>query len=449
MNLNAFLTGLNGALVEAWAQLRIGKLRVMLSLVGVAVAVAAMTFIIAFGQIAVAAIEDSIQQYTGRPGTVTVTINSSSQDSGSALSGSVGAPPPGALEAAAASSSSESTSVNSVGEQEDASTRARRAEKDFVERYEVQQWATNYDTTLRVNGGQGSSTLRAKIVSPSYAIMHRTQLNAGRWFSAEDTDDLSPSMVVSEGFLRQLGIEHLTGPVKVEAYEPVRTTYTIVGTMPDDEWLQFSDGPVQYSAFVLAEPYERLLPSGEALPIPTLEVWAGQERAAEVESLMNDYFGGIFGRQGATVSNNLSQSGESGDQMATFTRVVTGGGVFIMLIGALSLINISIITVKQRIHEIGVRRSFGATNRRIFFSIMLESVVATVVAGVIGIIIAILLMRVVPLEPLVGMPVRIRPPFPMSAALIGLLSATGVGALSGIIPAIVAVRIKPIDAIRI
>lgn len=36
----------------------------------------------------------------------------------------------------------------------------------------------------------------------------------------------------------------------------------------------------------------------------------------------------------------------------------------------------------------------------------------------------------------------------MVAAIIGLLAATGVGALSGIIPAIVAVRIRPIDAIR-
>ena len=41
--MNGILTGFFGALVEAWAQLRIGKLRVLLSLVGVAAAVAAMT----------------------------------------------------------------------------------------------------------------------------------------------------------------------------------------------------------------------------------------------------------------------------------------------------------------------------------------------------------------------------------------------------------------------
>ena len=128
---------------------------------------------------------------------------------------------------------------------------------------------------------------------------------------------------------------------------------------------------------------------------------------------------------------------------------MTGAGVFIMVLGALGLINISLVTVRQRIHEIGVRRSFGATNRRIFFSIMLESVVATVVAGVVGIIIAIIAMRVIPLETLMQTEITNRPPFPMSAAFIGLAAASGVGALAGIIPAIVAVRIRPIDAIRI
>ena len=40
------------------------------------------------------------------------------------------------------------------------------------------------------------------------------------------------------------------------------------------------------------------------------------------------------------------------------------------------------------------------------------------------------------------------PPFPVSAAILGLVVSTGVGALAGLLPAIVAVRVKPIDAIR-
>ena len=55
-----------GSLVEAWGQVRIGKLRVLLSLVGVAAAVACMTFVIAFGEVSVQTIQEYQARYTGQ-----------------------------------------------------------------------------------------------------------------------------------------------------------------------------------------------------------------------------------------------------------------------------------------------------------------------------------------------------------------------------------------------
>ena len=73
--LGGVFTGLTGAIIEAWAQLRIGKLRVLLSLVGVAVAVAAMSFVIAVGQVSVSAVNAVMEQYSGRPGTLTINVS--------------------------------------------------------------------------------------------------------------------------------------------------------------------------------------------------------------------------------------------------------------------------------------------------------------------------------------------------------------------------------------
>ena len=239
----------------------------------------------------------------------------------------------------------------------------------------------------------------------------------------------------------------------------MRTTFTIVGVLKPDENASSpyctttnADGddipcPQPLSAFVLADSYEQQLSEQTERPIPTLEIWAGKDEAKQVKELAKRNLDAQFGKGSTQVSDNLaiSNAGVSAD---AFTTVVTGAGVFIMILGALSLVNISLVTVRQRIHEIGVRRSFGATSRRIFFSIMLESVVATVVAGVVGVGMAIVALRMVPLSSVLGIPTASNPPFPMVAAIIGLLAATGVGALSGIIPAIVAVRIRPIDAIR-
>ena len=126
------------------------------------------------------------------------------------------------------------------------------------------------------------------------------------------------------------------------------------------------------------------------------------------------------------------------------------GGIagLVLLLGAVGLLNISMVTVKYRVREIGIRRSFGATSGRIFFGVMLESVVATFVAGVVGVMLAVAVVKSPWIQDLIAQGISELPPFPVEAALIGIGAATAVGALAGLIPALVAVRVKVIDAIR-
>ncbi|WP_223690908.1 ABC transporter permease [Leifsonia poae] len=139
----------------------------------------------------------------------------------------------------------------------------------------------------------------------------------------------------------------------------------------------------------------------------------------------------------------------NGDPFLPITLMVGGVAGLILLLGALGLVNIALVTVRQRIREIGIRRSFGATAGRVFFSVMMESVVATVVAGAVGVAIAILIVKSPLVENLIGQGmVTDFPPFPAGAAILGLASATAVGALAGLLPALVAIRVRVIDAIR-
>jgi putative ABC transport system permease protein len=79
---------------------------------------------------------------------------------------------------------------------------------------------------------------------------------------------------------------------------------------------------------------------------------------------------------------------------------------------------------------------------------MMESVVATAVAGVAGVMLAVAVVKNPWLESKIAPGLTDYPPFPVDAALLGLASAVLVGALAGAIPAVVAVRVKVIDAIR-
>ena len=472
-------TGLTGAIIEAWAQLRIGKLRVLLSLVGVAVAVAAMSFVIAVGQVSVSAVNAVMEQYSGRPGTLTISVSptwrgvsrpaddDSGDDAGSGNAGSGGQAGAGSGGSAAegqagsggaggAGAAGAAGTGGAGASSPDTSIRISQAMSSFVDRYEINSWATTYDTSIRFAFPDGPRQVRTQAVSTGYGLIHHTQVTQGRWLRSDDADDMSPSLVVSQGFLDALGVDSLSGPITVTSYEPTRTTYTIVGVLKPENlsYCTTTDAegntvpcPQTLSAFVLSSSYEQQLPSHAARPAPSLEIWTGTTGVGEIKQRAKDNLDAQFGQGSTQVTDNL-QSANANLSTGAFTSVVSGAGVFVMVLGALGLVNISLVTVRQRIHEIGVRRSFGATSRRIFFSIMLESVVATVVAGVVGIGIAIMGMRFMPLSSFLGIPVETTPPFPMVAAIIGLVAATAVGALAGIIPAIVATRIRPIDAIR-
>ena len=470
--MNSILTGFFGAIVEAWAQLRIGKLRILLSLVGVAAAVATMAFVIAVGQITVNTINKSMEQYGGRPGTVTINVSPTGKglsqavqaddvpDAEASATPGGGAGNSGGSGGGSAGSGSSGGSTGGASTTTSAATSARISEamNGFVERNEVSSWATTYTSNVRFSFPEGARSVTTQTVSLSYGLMHHKAVAQGRWFTAQDEDDLSPSLVVTQGFLDEMGIEKFTGPITINSFSPVQTSFTIVGVLkPENLKLlgctgdaeQDKDLPCKQpvNAFALNTSYEQWLPKDADRPAPTLEVWAGKSGAKELANLAKKDLDARFGQGSTQTTDNLSSSGAfSAD---SFTTGATMAGALVMVLGALSLVNISLVTVRQRIHEIGVRRSFGATSRRIFFSIMLESVVATMVAGVVGIGLAIAALRFLPWADLMNFPeAPTVSSFPMVAAVIGLAAATVVGALAGIIPAIVATRIRPIDAIR-
>jgi len=78
----------------------------------------------------------------------------------------------------------------------------------------------------------------------------------------------------------------------------------------------------------------------------------------------------------------------------------------------------------------------------------MESIVATFVAGVVGVIVAVLVVQSPLVQEEVGQGVVDLPPFPAQAALLGIVAAVVVGAIAGLLPALVAVRVRVIDAIR-
>ena len=124
-------------------------------------------------------------------------------------------------------------------------------------------------------------------------------------------------------------------------------------------------------------------------------------------------------------------------------------GIATLIAGVIAIGNILLITVKERTKEIGVRRAIGATPSEVRGQIMIESVLLTFVAGVLGFAFGAIILWLV--NTLVGNndDVPILNPTVDFAAVFGAITAIVIlGTLIGLIPAQKAVSIKPIDALR-
>ena len=121
-------------------------------------------------------------------------------------------------------------------------------------------------------------------------------------------------------------------------------------------------------------------------------------------------------------------------------------GLVTLALGAIGVINIMLVSVTERTHEIGLRKAMGATNRSILFQFFLEGLVLTLSSGLIGMALAGGLMAA--LQNIRG-PGGFDPPrlVLMTAALaIGTLALAGLAA--GLYPARKAALLQPVEALR-
>lgn len=131
----------------------------------------------------------------------------------------------------------------------------------------------------------------------------------------------------------------------------------------------------------------------------------------------------------------------------TFLIWLVGGGILIT--GGVGISNIMLVTVRERTKEIGIRRALGATPRTIIVQIMSESLVLTILAGIVGLVLGVGGLR------LLGMAfggqedgIFKDPQISFTVAIVALVILLAIGMLAGYLPARRAMRIKPIEAIR-
>ena len=125
-------------------------------------------------------------------------------------------------------------------------------------------------------------------------------------------------------------------------------------------------------------------------------------------------------------------------------------GGLALLAGVIGIMNIMLITIKERTRELGVRRALGATPANIVVQIMVETLTLTVLAGLVGGILGVATLEALDTFLVASEENGIfrNPHVTLDVLLTALGTMTVLGAFAGVLPALRALRVEPVEALR-
>lgn len=286
-------------------------------------------------------------------------------------------------------------------------------------------------------------TDRVSGVFPSAAKLDRLSITKGRFINDNDLLQKRKVIVLNERSARMLFGEAEDAVGKY--VNAMKLSWQVVGVYSHD-W--------QDNAYV---PFETAMAlSGSNGRVSTINVLAPdmktQEDADAAEKLVKTTLarehefdptdsGGVY------IWNRFTGYLQGMTAMTILEMAIWIIGILTMLTGIVGVSNIMFVSVKERTHEIGIRRAIGAKPRSILIQIITESVALTALFGYIGISFGMLVLAGLA-KAFTGMDFIRDPSVTLSIAVEVTVVLVVAGAFAGLFPALKATKVKPVEALR-
>ncbi len=270
-----------------------------------------------------------------------------------------------------------------------------------------------------------------------YQIVRHFEFISGRYFSAYEEKHKKRVCVLSESAAKRLSISRQDIPNQTILIDGRK--YRVIGIVNDLPPLQNNIKPEQayipYSVMKTEWPYLFL----DTVYLTIKRSHEVEESIGRIKAVLEKIYGEKSTRWVKGMTDMLRS--ERAIIMQT-TLIITGVASLSLFVGGIGIMNIMLVTVKERTKEIGIRKAIGATDESILYQFLLEGVILCILGGVIGTVIGVGCAQVV--AGLMEIPVRIS----LVAIVVALLFSSGVGLFFSLYPAIYASKLSPVEALR-
>lgn len=300
------------------------------------------------------------------------------------------------------------------------------------------------DNGRSASATRGSSSMDVNMTGASYDYNQITSVPVqyGRYFLPIESENALNVVIigakVSENLQATVGDQIKLNGIKFQIIgiiEKKGTDLLSFGGTPDEKVF------IPYSTFSAVFQKDKPAPD---IAIKAMDDDLGQENLeGEVTGLMRSLRSIKPKQESNFAVNRLDGLNQFFDGI--FAALNVAGALiagFSLLVGGFGIANIMFVSVKERTNLIGIQKSLGAKNKFILFQFLFEAIILSVIGGIIGLLlvwaIALVLTKVLDFEFVLS----------MANIFLGTGLAAVIGLISGILPAITASKLDPVEAIR-
>ena len=329
-------------------------------------------------------------------------------------------------------------------------TRAELEEINGVEKVSLYT-SRNYSQDLFYLNSQFNGELYG--IDEHYLSVYGYQVKTGRGFTRSDYDNFRKVALVDTNAVTTLfGGENPVGK-SIELRSDVFTVVGVVALSEDftptinslnDYWMyaDTSAGAVYVPSAVWPTVYQFDEPQNVAIKVLSTDVMTtAGKKAADLltEKQIVDPDNSDFDYRSQDMleqAQKLQSMSESTNMQLIWIASIS------LLVGGIGVMNIMLVSVTERTSEIGLKKALGARKKRIRLQFLTEAAVLTSLGGIIGVISGVVLAQLI--SNMMQIPVAISVP----AILIAVVFSTLIGVIFGLLPAVKAANLNPIDALR-